>query len=219
MQFIEGNEKIVQILKTLLLDAESEWSKYEGTNKEALKLFYIVLGIKGVIMCLQSLTDWILLSYNDELILENKNIIKLLNALLLDAESECIKYCRDKQDSAVNKEAFKLGYIQSGINTLINSIERKTQDNMHSLIKKVTGEDYQEDFINYFHSIYCIPEYGCECNEHYIEGADLKDILGCCIVKHSEKEAIDIINTVIDNVDKEYYWEGAIGWKKIEYLG
>jgi len=86
----------------------------------------------------------------------------------------------------------------------------------YELIQKIISDDYQDDFINYFFDRHCRPKCGVECNNHYIEGPEIKDILGCCILYfENEKLFINFAKKIIDNVDNGYAWEGGIGWKKL----
>lgn len=86
----------------------------------------------------------------------------------------------------------------------------------YELLQKLITDDYNEDFINYFHDYYCIPECGVECNDHYIEGAEIKDILGCCILHYTnEIDFVTMANTIIEKVNDDYYWNNK-KWIKIK---
>jgi len=83
----------------------------------------------------------------------------------------------------------------------------------YELIQKIISDDYQEVFINYFFDCYCRSVCGVDCNEHYTEGPEIKDILGCCILHFKDEEKLRrILKKIIDRADNNYDWQQ--GWKK-----
>lgn len=86
---------------------------------------------------------------------------------------------------------------------------------VYQLLKEMCeiGSDYEEDFINWCFDNICRPDCNVECNNYYVEGPEIKNILGCFVNKYTEKEAYTILNTIKQRVDANYCWEGE--WKNI----
>jgi len=84
----------------------------------------------------------------------------------------------------------------------------------HELIQQVISDDYQEDFVNYFFDCYCRPVCAVECNNYYVEGPEIKDILGCCILHFKDENKLrHILKKIISRIDNGFAWDR--GWKKI----
>jgi hypothetical protein len=75
------------------------------------------------------------------------------------------------------------------------------------LIKKILNSDYEEDFINYFFNLHCCRKCGVECNNHYIEGPELINMIGCLVWHYDERKIIEILNRIKQKCDRNYYWD------------
>ena len=82
------------------------------------------------------------------------------------------------------------------------------------MLKSMVDDEYTEDFVNWVWSNYCIPKCGCECNNHYEEGATEHHILGCFIANYSAEEIFDIISEIKSKSNDGFVWNGSDGWEK-----
>ena len=82
-------------------------------------------------------------------------------------------------------------------------------------LRKVLYEEngYQEDFVNCFFNRMCQKICGVQCNEHYPEGPECKNMAGCFVMQFDTKQAEDFLDEIFDKVDSGYLWDD--GWKKI----
>lgn len=78
---------------------------------------------------------------------------------------------------------------------------------VYDLLKEMIDSDYEECFVNWCFDNICRPDCDVECNEHYIEGPEIKNILGCFIMKYNNKDAYSILNILKQRFEKGYCWE------------
>lgn len=61
-----------------------------------------------------------------------------------------------------------------------------------------------EDFVNWVFVNICKPNCGVICNDHYIDGPEFKNMIGCFLLKYSEDEAKKILDWLLKNPNLEY---------------